>query len=221
MPDKSNTRCDSLDGHLHENRLGRILDEAGAGIFFLDHAGRFIRSNAAMCNRLLYEPEDLKNRLALDLLLPDDRKDMAEVVREMIRKKRSAHHRQVRYQRKDGSVFWGDMSLTLILDRDLQFETIIGVVIDIDAQKLAEEKLRASEEWYRRVFEKSGAASIIIEPDMTIIMSNEEFEELVGYRKYEIEGRMKWSEVVAPEDLEMMSRFHYARRKLEPGPVGV
>jgi PAS domain S-box-containing protein len=71
---------------------------------------------------------------------------------------------------------------------------------------------KISAELYRSVFEKSGAASIIIEPDMTIAMSNAEFEKLTGYAKYEIEGRMKWSEVVAPEDLEMMSRYHYTRR---------
>ena len=71
---------------------------------------------------------------------------------------------------------------------------------------------KVSEELYRSVFEKSGAASIIVEPDMTIVMSNAEFEKLTGYAKHEIEGRMKWSEVVAPEDLEMMSRYHYARR---------
>ena len=71
---------------------------------------------------------------------------------------------------------------------------------------------KISTELYRSVFEKSGAASIIIEPDMTIVMSNEEFEKLTGYAKHEIEGRMKWSEVVAPEDLEMMSRYHYHRR---------
>jgi len=66
---------------------------------------------------------------------------------------------------------------------------------------------------YRTVFEKSGAASIIIEPDMTIAMSNAEFEKLSGYSKQEIENRMKWSVFVAPEDQERMRGYHYARRK--------
>ena len=66
---------------------------------------------------------------------------------------------------------------------------------------------------YRTVFEKSGAASIIIEPDMTISMSNAEFEKLSGYSKDEIENRVKWSFFVAPEDKERMLGYHYARRK--------
>ena len=46
-----------------------------------------------------------------------------------------------------------------------------------------------SDKWYRHVFEKSGAASIIIEPDMTIAMANVEFEKLSGYSRAEPEGR--------------------------------
>jgi len=66
---------------------------------------------------------------------------------------------------------------------------------------------------YRSVFEKSGAASIIIEPDMTIAMANAEFEKLSGYTKEEIENRMKWSAFVASEDLDSMQAYHYARRQ--------
>jgi len=66
---------------------------------------------------------------------------------------------------------------------------------------------------YRCVFEKSGAASIIIEPDMTIAMANAEFEKLSGYTKQEIENRMKWSAFVAPADLGRMQAYHYARRQ--------
>ncbi|MDA3894838.1 MAG: PAS domain S-box protein, partial [Desulfobacteraceae bacterium] len=100
----------------------------------------------------------------------------------------------------------------LIQSKDKSFETIIGVIIDINEQKQAEKKLRNSEETYRRVFDKSGAASIIIEPDMTIAMANEEFEELTGYLKHEIEHHMKWSAFVAPHDLENMLYYHQHRR---------
>jgi len=66
---------------------------------------------------------------------------------------------------------------------------------------------------YLSAFEKSGAASIIIEPDMTIAMANAEFEKLSGYTKQEIENRMKWSAFVAPADLGRMQAYHYARRR--------
>ncbi len=65
---------------------------------------------------------------------------------------------------------------------------------------------------FRRIFEKSTAPSLIIEEDQTISMINEKIEELVGYSKEEIEGKMTWPRFVVPEDLERMSSFHRKRR---------
>lgn len=65
---------------------------------------------------------------------------------------------------------------------------------------------------FRRIFEKSTAPSLIIEEDQTISMINEKIEDLVGYSKEEIEGKMKWPRFVVPEDLERMSSFHRRRR---------
>jgi len=73
----------------------------------------------------------------------------------------------------------------------------------------------AVRQWYRQVFEKSGAASIIIEPDMTIFMANVEFEKLSGFAREEIEHRMKWSRFIAPEDLDKMISYHHRRRGRE------
>jgi len=73
-----------------------------------------------------------------------------------------------------------------------------------------------SGKWYRDVFEKSGAASIIIEPDMTIAMANVEFVKLSGYSRAELEGAMKWTEFIAADDLEKMVAYHHGRRAQDP-----
>lgn len=70
-----------------------------------------------------------------------------------------------------------------------------------------------SEERYRTVFENTGTATIIIENDMIISMVNAKFEEMTGYSKQEIQGRMKWTEFVAEEDVERMKDYHIKRRK--------
>ncbi len=75
------------------------------------------------------------------------------------------------------------------------------------------DQLRESEARYRRVFEESGAPAIIIRDDMTIVMANHGFQKLVGYSKSEINGQMKWPEVVAAKDVERMVGYHYGRRE--------
>ncbi|MEW5733894.1 MAG: sigma 54-interacting transcriptional regulator [Thermodesulfobacteriota bacterium] len=69
-----------------------------------------------------------------------------------------------------------------------------------------------TEDKYEVMFRKSGAASVVIAPDMTIVMANREFEKLSGYSRAEIEHRMKWTQFMAPEYLEMMQGYHRARR---------
>ena len=72
--------------------------------------------------------------------------------------------------------------------------------------------LEKSEKMYRAVFENTGTGTIIIDHEMTILFSNECFEAMTGYTREEIVGRMKWSQFVAPEDLDRMQRYHYGRR---------
>ncbi len=199
----------------HLDRFPAILNYAGAGIFLVDSNGRLVQANWAMRRRLLYDENGLAGQPAINLLYSDDVEIVRDMLDQMIRGERTNFRCQARYIRKDGTIFWGDVSATAIFDDSGELDIIIGVVIDINEQKQAETVLRERQAYYRSVFEKSGAASIIIEPDMTIYMSNAEFEKLSGYSKEEIENRMKWSAFVAPEDLERMKSYHYARR--EPG----
>ncbi|MEZ4578629.1 MAG: PAS domain-containing protein [Desulfobacterales bacterium] len=69
MPEKPPVNPSPADLWLgKDHRLSRMLDDAGAGIFFLDRQGRFVRTNAAMCHRLLFAPGTLEGESALDLL---------------------------------------------------------------------------------------------------------------------------------------------------------
>jgi PAS domain S-box-containing protein len=99
--------------------------------------------------------------------------------------------------------------------RKVTNEMIDSVYREITDRKRAEVALRESETRFRSVFENTGAATIIIEDDMTISMSNTEFEELIGYSKKQVEGKMKWTEYVAEEDLERMKEYHVKRRQNE------
>jgi PAS domain S-box-containing protein len=82
---------------------------------------------------------------------------------------------------------------------------ILLLLIDITERK-------RDEELFQTVFENMGTALIIIEEDTTISHVNAEMETIWGYCREEIEGRMKWPELVAQEDLPKMLKFHSLRR---------
>ena len=56
---------------------------------------------------------------------------------------------------------------------------------------------------------------VMIEGDTTISLANSGFMKLSGYSREEIEGKMKWTDFVVPEDLEKMIEYHYERRRDE------
>jgi diguanylate cyclase (GGDEF)-like protein/PAS domain S-box-containing protein len=58
------------------------------------------------------------------------------------------------------------------------------------------DELRRSEALYRTIFEHTGAATIIIDRDMTIVLANSVFIALAGYAREEIEQHKRWMEFI-------------------------
>ncbi|MEI7433749.1 MAG: PAS domain S-box protein [Methanomicrobiales archaeon] len=82
----------------------------------------------------------------------------------------------------------------------------IASLLDITERKQAEEL-------YKTIFENTGTAMIFVEENSVISHVNEEMEKIWGYSREEIEGLVKWSTLVAPEDLEKMQKYQMIRWK--------
>jgi len=80
-------------------------------------------------------------------------------------------------------------------------------------REAAELQVAQSEEKYRTIFEASGTALALIGEDFTIQLVNSIFTKLSGYSKEEIEGKRKWTEFIAKENLESMKLYLDLRRK--------
>lgn len=79
--------------------------------------------------------------------------------------------------------------------------------------KQRERALRESAQAYRAIFENTGTATLIIEEDTTISLVNTEFENLSGYAREEVEGKMSWRDFVRPEDRATLAGYHEGRRE--------
>jgi len=78
------------------------------------------------------------------------------------------------------------------------------------AERTAE--LLRAETSYRSIFHHSGSPSIIVDLDFTIAKANPKFEELTGFSRDEIEGRMRWIDFIAAVDRPRVEAYHFARR---------
>ncbi len=66
---------------------------------------------------------------------------------------------------------------------------------------------------YITIFENTGAGTILIDADTTIILVNSRFASMLGYDKQEIEGRVSWTQFIHEDDVERMKEYHCLRRK--------
>ena len=76
----------------------------------------------------------------------------------------------------------------------------------------AQDEVLQSRNIYRTIFETTGAATIIIEDDMSISLANKEFENLSGYSKAELIGKKKWADFITENDRLTMEKYHKLRR---------
>ncbi|MBA4348738.1 MAG: hypothetical protein C0415_01935 [Thermodesulfovibrio sp.] len=65
---------------------------------------------------------------------------------------------------------------------------------------------------YRAIFENTGSATIIIEEDGIISLSNKKFGELSGYSNREVDSRKSWTEFFTGDVLNKMKAYHVLRR---------
>ena len=94
----------------------------------------------------------------------------------------------------------------------------IVTLIDISQMKLAEEQLKESESLYRTLFEATGAANAIARADSIVEKMNDRLEEMSGYSKEEVEGKLPWHTFVDESELERLMEYN-RKRMIDPTSV--
>jgi len=195
-----------------EEKLRAVIENSPDIIQIVDSEG-IIREVSSSVQRILgYKPEELIGRPSIDFVHPDDLQEVAKGFQEALNNPGVPIVTECRCKHKDGTWRVIEGTGSNYLDNPL-VNGFIANMRDITERKRAEEALRESEEKYRTIFESTGTATAIMEEDYTIALANAEGEKLFGYSKEEVEGKMKWTDLVATaDDLEKMKEYNRMRR---------
>lgn len=127
-----------------EANIKAIFNNVEAGIDVLDSEGRFVDVNDRLTEMLGYTKDELIGRSPVDFTHPEDRQKSQTILKKILKGQLDACSFEKRYVRKDGTVFWGDLAFTKVLDEKGEVEADIGIVFDITERKAMEEKLKAA-----------------------------------------------------------------------------
>lgn len=129
-----------------ETRLQMLADEVSIGIVVIDRWGRFLSANPYFQRLLGYGERELQTGPMnwRDVIHPDDREPHGDLVSELTVGKLDRLHVEKRFLRRDGSVFWGSITLSVVRGGDGEPVHYIGLVEDIDDRKRAAQEMEAA-----------------------------------------------------------------------------
>ncbi|HEX8986089.1 MAG TPA: PAS domain S-box protein [Bryobacteraceae bacterium] len=118
---------------------------------------------------------------------------------------RRDHEFEYRMIAADGRVVWLHDSIRVVVE-DGRPKELVGVMVDITAQKQAEMELRASEERFRSVFANAAIGVGIVDREGHVLEANRAYCEIIGYSLEELRATDLYS-LTDPADLPESRRL--------------
>jgi len=120
-------------------------------------------------------------------------------------------HGELINKRKDGSLYWEEMTIVPVKDEDGNIVNFVAVKHDITDRKKLEDELKKREKFYRSIFDSSLDGIFIETVDGKLIDVNEAGARMFGYTREEL--LEKGLKVIIPE--EEMEKFPFIAKKVK------
>ena len=167
-----------------EEKFRTIFDSANDGILITSSAtGAIMKANKTFSAMLGYTVDELNGMNIADIHPSDD---LERVLTEFQKQANDGKtiSRDIPVIKKDGSVFYADISTTTMLLNGEQ--CALGVFRDITERKRAEEALRKSEQYVRTILDTVDEGFIVVDRDYRIETANRAYCSQIGMARDEV-----------------------------------
>ena len=137
-----------------EARFRAMFENSASGIGLMGLDRKIIDANPAMCAMLGRTREELIGQTPALATYPEDYANSSEQFAGLISGELDHYITERRYVHKNGTVFWAQVSMSMVRDPSGTPLYLVGLINNIDAQKQAQAKLAEQESEYRRTLEQ-------------------------------------------------------------------
>ncbi|MFZ2235041.1 MAG: PAS domain S-box protein, partial [Dokdonella sp.] len=171
--------------HVIDARFRATFEQAAVGIAHVAPDGHWLRVNQKACDIVGYSQAELQYRTCHDITHPDDLDAEREHIQQMLDGKISTYAMEKRCVRKDGSMVWVSLTVSMARTPDGAVDYFISVIKDIDERVAAQLQMRKL--W--SAIEQSVEIVTVHDRHGVIEYVNPAFEAITGYSSTEAIGR--------------------------------
>ncbi|NNK56825.1 MAG: SpoIIE family protein phosphatase [Desulfofustis sp.] len=138
-----------------------------------------------------YDPRDFleeKIRFA-EIVHQDDIERLRDEINEYAEADVEEYTQYYRVLTKDGEERWVEDQTSVVRDNEGNKIHNQGILIDITERRRAEEKLKKSEEKFRRIVETAGEGFVLMDEELKIVDVNNAYCKMIGFSREELIGR--------------------------------
>jgi PAS domain S-box-containing protein len=140
IEDITERTCAERALRVSEERYGAAFEQAGIGLAEVSLAGRFLRVNRYLCDRLGYTQEELLEKTVVEVTHPEDVQDTRGYLND-ITEPRGSYRREKRYVKKDGATIWSQLTTSLVKTTGGGSSFFMSVIEDLTDRKRLEAQL--------------------------------------------------------------------------------
>ncbi len=123
-----------------EERFRATFEHAAVGAAQVGTDGRWLRVNRHLCGIVGYTQDEMIGMTFQDITHPDDLEADLAQARALLRGKSEIYSTEKRYVRKDGSLVWVNLTVSLVREASGEPRYFISVIEDISERKRVEEE---------------------------------------------------------------------------------